>query len=125
MKMIISAGGTGGHIYPALAIIKKFQEKDKNFEASEFINQLKLDSGKWPKGKPYDSHSYGNKLKHAINYTKMYIIEVNRINYGEVLSDFNQGKQPNGDPRKQKVSISKKILDNFIIYKYDYKGKVC
>ena len=32
MKMIISAGGTGGHIYPALAIIKKFQEKDKNFD---------------------------------------------------------------------------------------------
>ena len=32
MRMIISAGGTGGHIYPALAIIKKFQEKDKNFE---------------------------------------------------------------------------------------------
>ena len=32
MKMIISAGGTGGHIYPALAIIKKFEQKDKNFE---------------------------------------------------------------------------------------------
>ena len=32
MKMIISAGGTGGHIYPALAIVKKFQEKDPNFE---------------------------------------------------------------------------------------------
>ena len=32
MKMIISAGGTGGHIYPALAIIKKFQAKDKDFE---------------------------------------------------------------------------------------------
>ncbi len=32
MKMIIAAGGTGGHIYPALAIIKKFQECDKNFE---------------------------------------------------------------------------------------------
>lgn len=101
------------------------KDKDKNFVASEFINQLKLDSGKWPKGKPYDPHSYGNKLKHSINYTKMYIIEVNRINYGEILSDFNQGKQPNGDPRKQKVSISKKVLDNFIIYKYDYKGKVC
>jgi len=32
MKMIISAGGTGGHIYPALAIVKKFQKSDKNFE---------------------------------------------------------------------------------------------
>ena len=32
MKMIITAGGTGGHIYPALAIIKKFQEQEKNLE---------------------------------------------------------------------------------------------
>ena len=32
LKIIISAGGTGGHIYPALAILKKFQEKEKNLE---------------------------------------------------------------------------------------------
>ena len=99
------------------------KDKDRNYEASEFINQLKFDSGKWPKEKPFDSHSYGNKLKHSVNYTKMYIVEVNRINYGDVLSDFNQGKQPNGNPRKQKVCISKKNLDNFVIYKYDYKEK--
>jgi len=30
MRVIISAGGTGGHIYPALAIIHKLQEKEKN-----------------------------------------------------------------------------------------------
>lgn len=32
MRVIISAGGTGGHIYPALAILNKIKEKDKNAE---------------------------------------------------------------------------------------------
>jgi len=32
MKVIISAGGTGGHIYPALAIANKIKEKDKSTE---------------------------------------------------------------------------------------------
>ena len=30
MNVIVSAGGTGGHIYPALSIINKFKEKEKN-----------------------------------------------------------------------------------------------
>lgn len=30
MNIVISAGGTGGHIYPALAIINKFKEKEKD-----------------------------------------------------------------------------------------------
>ena len=29
MRVVISAGGTGGHIYPALAIINKIKEKEK------------------------------------------------------------------------------------------------
>lgn len=32
MRIIISAGGTGGHIYPALAVAKTFIKKDKNNE---------------------------------------------------------------------------------------------
>ncbi|MFA6752977.1 MAG: undecaprenyldiphospho-muramoylpentapeptide beta-N-acetylglucosaminyltransferase [Bacilli bacterium] len=32
MRIIITAGGTGGHIYPALAIINKINELDKNSE---------------------------------------------------------------------------------------------
>lgn len=32
MRVIISAGGTGGHIYPALAIANKIKEKDKTAE---------------------------------------------------------------------------------------------
>ena len=34
MKVVISAGGTGGHIYPALAIINKIKEEEPN---SEFL----------------------------------------------------------------------------------------
>ena len=34
MKVVISAGGTGGHIYPALAIIDKIKKEDKD---SEFL----------------------------------------------------------------------------------------
>lgn len=34
MRAIIVAGGTGGHIYPAIAIINKIKEKEKN---SEFL----------------------------------------------------------------------------------------
>ena len=32
MRVIISAGGTGGHIYPALAILNKIKQKDKDAE---------------------------------------------------------------------------------------------
>ena len=34
MRVIISAGGTGGHIYPAISIINKIKEKEKD---SEFL----------------------------------------------------------------------------------------
>ena len=30
MKVVISAGGTGGHIYPALAIIQKIKQHTIN-----------------------------------------------------------------------------------------------
>lgn len=30
MRIVITAGGTGGHIFPALAVINKIKEKDKN-----------------------------------------------------------------------------------------------
>ena len=32
MKIIVTAGGTGGHIYPALSVIKKFESEHKDLE---------------------------------------------------------------------------------------------
>ena len=32
MRVVISAGGTGGHIYPAIAIINKIKEEEPQSE---------------------------------------------------------------------------------------------
>ncbi len=54
--MIISAGGTGGHIYPALAIIEKFQEKDPNFEVLYIGTHDRMENEIVPKnGIPYEA----------------------------------------------------------------------
>ena len=34
LRVIISAGGTGGHIYPALAIAKKIKQKELELRKS-------------------------------------------------------------------------------------------
>lgn len=64
--------------------------------------------------------SYKGRMKHSVKFIKMYIIELNRINYREVLSNFNQGHQPGGNPRKQKFMINKRNIENFIVFRYTY-----
>ena len=38
LKIVISGGGTGGHIYPAIAIAKKILEKNKDSKILGIIN---------------------------------------------------------------------------------------
>ena len=66
--------------------------------------------------KPFDPHSYGSRFKSAVRFERMMILEVNRANYDLVLREFNQGRQPDGASRAQKVMISKRNIDNFLIY---------
>ena len=56
MRMIISAGGTGGHIYPALAIIQKFQKEEKNFEVLYIGTHNRMENTIVPENNiPYES----------------------------------------------------------------------
>jgi hypothetical protein len=55
-------------------------------------------------------------MKNSVKFIKMHIIELNRINFREVLAEFNQGVQPSGEKRKPKFKISKNNIDNFIVF---------
>ena len=54
MKVIVTAGGTGGHIYPALAIINKIIEKEPNSEILYIGTKDRMESEIVPsRGIPY------------------------------------------------------------------------
>jgi hypothetical protein len=69
-----------------------------------------------------DEMSYHARMKNAVKFMRMSIIELNRINYREALTDFNQGSQPSGHSREPKFNINKKVLenDNFVVFRYSY-----
>lgn len=66
--------------------------------------------------KPYNALSYASRFKAAVTFVRMSVLEVNQANFHIVLADFNQGQQPGGQPRAPKVMISKRYIDNFLIY---------
>lgn len=69
-----------------------------------------------------DEMSYHERMKNSVKFMKMSIIELNRVNFREALTDFNQGRQPGGNARKPKFNINKKVLenDNFVVFRYTY-----
>lgn len=75
-------------------------------------------------GKPYiigDKISYANRMKHSVNFKRMRIYELNRVNMNEALTVFNQGHQPDGTARRPKFLINKQNIDNCIVFSYDAK----
>lgn len=98
----------------------KKDSKENNYEATRFRTNYIKDNNEWPSNKKWDELSYYKRMKNSVQFVKMYIIELNRINYRIALSDFNQGRQPNGDARKPKFKITKNNIENFIVFRENF-----
>lgn len=74
-----------------------------------------------PNYKKGEDLSYSTRLKAKVNYKKMYIVEINKINYGSLLEQMTSNfHQPNhGSTRKPKFKITKQNIQNAIIYSYN------
>jgi UDP-N-acetylglucosamine--N-acetylmuramyl-(pentapeptide) pyrophosphoryl-undecaprenol N-acetylglucosamine transferase len=73
MRIAVSGGGTGGHIYPALALIREIQKKDKNVEFLYIGTEKGLESKIVPREKniPFKSiHITGFKRKISFENVK-------------------------------------------------------
>lgn len=74
MKMIITAGGTGGHIYPALAIIDYFKKNDKDFEVLYIGTHNRMESKIVP--------------EHNIKYKSIKIYGFSKSNIGRDIKNI-------------------------------------
>ena len=91
MKIIVSAGGSGGHIYPALAIIKKFQEKEKDLEVLYIGTHNRMEKDIVPnEGINYEAiEIYGfNKSKIFRNIKNIYLISKAKKRCKEIMKEF-------------------------------------
>lgn len=92
--------------------------KDKDNHNEMAINRMKLIDHNFKDG---DYIAYMSRMKHSVNFKRMYIFELNQINMHTVLSDFNQGHN-SGISQKERVAkflLNKENLKNSIIYTYE------
>lgn len=94
------------------------KDKDHNAEAPKvtvFRHSLLLAID----GSAKSPDSYASRMKNRVCFKRMLILEVNRANYGQLLSAFNQGKQPDGSARAPKFNIKKAVMENFQVFHYE------
>lgn len=92
MRVVISAGGTGGHIYPALAILNKIKEHEPNSEFLYIGTHNRMEKDIVPKnGIPFESiEIYGfdrhNLLK---NFKVAYCLFKSKRKCKQLIKKFN------------------------------------
>lgn len=91
MRVVISAGGTGGHIYPALAIINKIKEKEPNSEFLYIGTHNRMEKDIVPKeGIPFKSiEVYGlNRKQLWKNFKVLYCLYKSRKKCAKWIKEF-------------------------------------
>ena len=91
-------------------------KKDTDYNSEMAIARMELIGNPYKEGSKI---SYKTRMKHSVNFRKMEILELNRINMHEILRTFNQGRNSDGNERNLKFIINKRNIDNFIIYSYE------
>ena len=92
MKVVISAGGTGGHIYPALAIINKIKEMEPNSEFLYIGTHNRIEKDIVPKqGIPFKSiEIYGFNRKNLFkNFKTIKCLLKAQKECKKIIKDFN------------------------------------
>lgn len=76
MRIVVSAGGTGGHIYPALAILDKMKKEDSNLDVLYIGTKNRMESELIPnRGLPYKGIDiYGLNKNIFINIKNIFLI---------------------------------------------------
>lgn len=91
MKIIVSAGGTGGHIYPALAIINKFKEHDPSLEVLYIGTHNRMEKDLIPKRNiPYEElEIYGfSKRDLFLDFKNIFLINKAYKKCLKIMEDF-------------------------------------
>ena len=92
MKVVISAGGTGGHIYPALAIINKIKEIEPKSEFLYIGTHNRMEKDIVPKhGIPFKSiEVYGFNRKQLLkNFKTLKCLVKAKKECKKIIKDFN------------------------------------
>ncbi len=90
MRVIVSAGGTGGHIYPALAIINKLKEKE-NVEILYIGTHNRMEKDIIPKENIHyeELEIYGfSKTNYLRNFKNIFLIIKAQIKCRKIMKEF-------------------------------------
>lgn len=94
--------------------------KDNDIPGHPYTKKrLKLIREVEPNYKSDNDESYLQRLKGKVKYRRMFIVEINKINYSSLLEEMTSNfHNPNGNAREPKLKLTKDNIKNAIIYTF-------